>query len=307
MEYRVYKLAFSAGVHFGKNSLDNTQVSFCADTLFSALCQEALRVGKSYLQSLLEYSKQGNLILSDAFPYQGNELFLPKPMRYIESGKAEDSSLKKAYKQLKYIPLTYFNKYLSGNFPIERADEWKKFGTGGMKVSASVRGEKDTTPYRVAVYHFYENCGLYVIAGYTLEEAKDLFEELMELLSYSGIGGKRSSGLGRFEFRSAKIPAELEERLKKNGTSYMTLSVSLPQADELDDAIRDASYLLEKRSGFVASETYASEHQRKRDLYVLASGACVSCRFKGDVYDVSGYGNHPVYRYAKPIFLEVGI
>lgn len=43
MEYKAYKLKFLTGVHFGKGSLDDTSYAFCADTLFSALCIEALK------------------------------------------------------------------------------------------------------------------------------------------------------------------------------------------------------------------------------------------------------------------------
>ena len=76
--------------------------------------------------------------------------------------------------------------------------------------------------------------------------------------------------------------------------------------DELEEALNGAEYLLCKRSGFVDSAGYAKEQQRKRDLYVLKAGACVGMKFQGDVYDVSGKnGAHPVYRYAKPMFLEV--
>lgn len=304
MNYRVYKLAFSQGVHFGRNSLNHTQMAFAADTLFSALCQEAVHSGDDKLHRLVAYAKNGDLCLSDAFPYKDDLLFLPKPMIHIE-GKEEDSSLKKQYKKLKYIPLNYLTEYLSGCFPIERAGAWSSFGIDEMKVSASIRGEEETKPYRVAVFRFFENCGLYIVVGYANEEARELFEELTELLSYSGIGGKRSSGLGRFDFLSMKMPEKLLKRLQQKGTRYMTLSAALPQESEMINALQGAEYLLEKRSGFVSSETYANEHQRKRDLYVLASGACFKNKFDGDVYDVSNGGSHPIYRYAKPMFLEV--
>ena len=70
-------------------------------------------------------------------------------------------------------------------------------------------------------------------------------------------------------------------------------------------ALEQAHYLLVKRSGFVASETYAKEQLRKRDLYVMQAGSCFRTRFEGDVYDVSDGGSHPVYRYAKPLLMEV--
>lgn len=53
----------------------------------------------------------------------------------------------------------------------------------------------DAEPYHVGGFQFAPNCGVYfLVAG-----SYDLLP-LLEQLSYSGIGGKRSSGYGRFEF-----------------------------------------------------------------------------------------------------------
>ena len=75
--------------------------------------------------------------------------------------------------------------------------------------------------------------------------------------------------------------------------------------DELEQALEDASYLMQKRSGFVASAIYADEWRKKRDLYVFSAGSCFKNCFQGDIFDVSDGGRHPVYRYAKPLFMGV--
>ena len=67
----------------------------------------------------------------------------------------------------------------------------------------------------------------------------------------------------------------------------MLLSVALPADDELENALENASYLLEKRSGFVASSDYAEEWRKKKDLYVFTAGSCFVNCFAGDIYDVS--------------------
>lgn len=86
----------------------------------------------------------------------------------------------------------------------------------------------------------------------------------------------------------------------------MSLSAALPKDDELETVLEGAEYLLCKRSGFVASEKYAPEQMRKKDLYVFRAGSCFPARFCGDIYDVSDKcGRHPVYRYAKPMLMEV--
>ena len=92
---------------------------------------------------------------------------------------------------------------------------------------------------------------------------------------------------------------------EKRTGRYMLLSTALATDEELESALDGASYLLTKRSGFIASDTYALEARRKRDLFVFASGSCFVNRFSGDIFDVSIGGGHPVYRYAKSLFVEV--
>ncbi|MCM1183525.1 MAG: type III-A CRISPR-associated RAMP protein Csm4 [Roseburia sp.] len=309
MNYKIYKLRFSGAVHLGQKSLEDGEYTFCADTLFSALCQEALKRGEDMLQQFYRTARSGRLLLSDAFPYIGGAYYLPKPMKRIETADNRgDSRIKKAYKKLKYIPMEALDTYLSGNYDIFSAqtEDIERLGTFEMKNVAAVRGEEETRPYRIGAYYYNEGNGLYVIAGYEEQDGLALSDQLMESLSFSGIGGKRASGLGRFELLSESVPEAFCKRLEGSGTRYMSLSVSLPRDDELEAALAGAEYMLCKRSGFVASDRYAPQQMRKRDLFVLKAGACVATKYHGDIYDVSGGGGrHPVYRYAKPMFMEV--
>lgn len=306
MEYTIYKLKFLNGVHYGINSLENTKYTFLADTLFSALCIEAIKRGQQYLDELVYYVKSGQLLFSDAFPYIQDEYYLPKPMLHIENDFQGDSIIKKAYKKMNFVPLTGFEEYLKGTLAIEKAYDLTKFGFTDSRVSASVRGEEETMPYRIGIYYYKEGCGLYLLVKWEKGKILELFEELLEGVSYSGIGGKKSAGLGRFEFYKVKtLPQQLRNRINKEKGKFMTLSVSLPTEQELDAVIEHGSYLLEKRSGFVDSSNYALQQRRKKDLYVFQAGSCFTDKFEGDVYDVASGGGHPVYKYAKPLFMEV--
>lgn len=307
MNYKIYKLAFQSAVHFGKQNLDEGEYACCADTIFSALCQEALRMGADVLQTFYQYACDGKILLSDAFPYMNDAYFLPKPIKRIETAdRSGDSVLKKAYKKLKYIPMDKLDTYLQGDYDVLHAPDFGKFGHFEIKESVSIRGEEQTQPYRIGLYYYNPGNGLYFIAGYREKKAQNLLEELLKSLTYSGIGGKRASGLGRFALHFGKIPPDFQKRLEKPGNCYMTLSSALPREDELENALDGAEYLLCKKSGFVASDAYADEQMRKNDLYVFRAGSCFTSRFSGDIYDVSQKGGrHPVYRYAKPIFMEV--
>lgn len=307
MKYKLYRLKFQSAVHFGRNNLDEGEYFCCADTLFSALCQEALRMGDSVLKRFYHDTKEGGLLFSDLFPYMGGIYYIPKPMKHIESADSGGNSvIKKAYKKLKYIPMDMLDIYLHGEYDVLNAPGLEKLGHFEMKTVVSVRGVSEPEPYRIGTYYYNPGNGLYFIVGYKEEKVLELTEKLLDNLSFSGIGGKKASGLGRFELFQGKLPEKFYAKLEQSGSRYMSLSVSLPTDDELETVLEGAEYLVCNRSGFIASEKYAAEQMRKKDLYVFKSGSCFKERFNGDVYDVSHKnGRHPVYRYAKPILVEV--
>lgn len=298
MKYTVYRLAFSTSVHFGEGMLNSSACTFQADTLFSALYIEAMHMGRA--DEFFGEVKMGNLLLSDAFPYVGDEYLVPKPMLYVEGKEKGNSTEKKTYKKLKYLPIGNMENYLSGEIVQEL-----EIGRLQRNVMAAVRKDGDTEPFYVGTYCFHEKNGLYVIAAFKEEKQRELLEDLLDALAYTGIGGKKASGLGKFEVFPGKNIDSLLKRLQKKSDKKMLMSTALPREDEMEWALDGASYLLNKRSGFVASGTYAEELQRKRDLYVFASGSCFCHEFSGDIYDVSKDGRHPVYRYARALFMGV--
>ena len=94
------------------------------------------------------------------------------------------------------------------------------------------------------------------------------------------------------------------KKTKENG--FLLLSSAMAKTEEdLECILEDASYLLQKRSGFIYSESYAKEQRRKKDFYSFQAGSCFKKPFSGDIFDVSDGGNHPVYRYGKAVFMEI--
>ena len=181
----------------------------------------------------------------------------------------------------------------------------RELGKYAMKTSVGIRGNEEPEPYRVGAYYFREGNGLYIIAGLQTDECKRLFEQLLESLSYSGLGGKRSSGLGRFEWLERNVPDVLERRLQNKGKRLMLLSTAMPKEEELMHVLEDATYSLLRRGGFVNSEKYSDQQMRKRERYVFAAGSCFQNIFSGSVITEKNGGTHPVYRYQKALFLEV--
>ena len=160
MNYKIYKMIFTQGVHFGDHSLEKSEITFQADTLFSALCIEALKIDK--LDVLLNSVKENHLVFSDAFPYMN---------------------------QLEYVQVSLLDQYLKGQYPIDKGSDIKKLGIHVLKTSASIRGNEEALPYRVGIYRFEEHNGLYIVVGYDSKETLHLFDELFKMLSLSGIGG----------------------------------------------------------------------------------------------------------------------
>ena len=303
MKYYILQLSFPQGVHFGQTNLDECNMTFHADTLFSALYIEAVKCGKKVADQLLQAARKGTFLISDAFPYIREKCFLPKPMLYIERNEdIGNSVLKKTAKKLGYISLENLEEYIKGDMDIKKENnKFAEFGYSQVKTSAAIRGREKTEPYHVGIYTYGEGNGLFFFAGME-EELEDTFWDVLDMLSFSGIGGKRSSGLGRF-YVEKMIPVDSEHFEKTDAINgYLLLSTALPREEEMESTLEGAEYLLEKRSGFIQSPSFDEQQRKKCDQYFFKAGSHFTKRFSGDIYQVAVGGKHPVYRYGKPLF-----
>lgn len=307
MSDRIVKLSFHAPVHFGRRRLSDSEYICDAATLFSALYIEALSMGCA--DDLLHAAKTGEIAFSDAFPYIGEQLYIPKPMialpRAVEArSESSDSRSRKANKKLRFIPMKKLPDYLDGSFDF--VSELGRFDLGAScvrtKVNLTKAASEDAEPYHVGGFSYNPGCGIYFIVRGTFD-----VEPLFVQLGFSGIGGKRSSGYGRFspKFLDANLPGLASE--DDFGKRAMLLSSSLPREDELSDGLfRDAQYRLEKKGGFVQSCAHAPTPRKKRDMWVFAPGSVFERSFGGGVFDVNQTkGAHPVYRYARSMWMEL--
>lgn len=308
MKYQSYRMIFPVGIHLGNKLSDESMFTVLADTLFSALCQEAVMNGS--LDELVSAVKDNKLLISDAMPFIGDTYYIPKPLVKIQTESQGNSKLKKAFKKLSYIPSDKLEVYLKGQLDVEKENEkFSNLGVSTVRTSVAVSNLDKPSPYRVGVFNFNEGNGLYVIVGYEDDDTLYLVSDLLESLSFSGLGGHRSSGLGRFEYKFVKeeFIQTILKRLNDNSKVKTSLSVALSTEEELPTVIEGSRCKMLKRSGFVASTTYADEYLRKNDLYVFSAGSTFTKDFLGDVYDVSNNGRHSVYRYAKPMLMGVDL
>jgi CRISPR type III-A-associated RAMP protein Csm4 len=91
MQTDLFKLAFTGPLHIGRGSdeLDDSEVIYHSDSLKSAIYATGLPFFEDWQDH--EYFFKG-FTISSAFPYCGNELFLPKPQAKLEL-KFEPSDL----------------------------------------------------------------------------------------------------------------------------------------------------------------------------------------------------------------------
>ena len=314
MEGKIYKLSFSGPVHFGDGRLSDAEYTCDAATLFSALFIEALAVGCS--DDLLQAARQSECMLSDCFPYIGSTLYLPKPRGTFypdrqkvggsggeDDDKATDSRERKAAKRLLYIPAERMADYMNGN--INFLSEWQNFKLGQSflrtKVNLTRNASDNAEPYHVGGYSFSPECGIYFI----YQGSYDI-EPLLDCLSFSGLGGKRSSGYGAFEY-TVENATQIGNFHGPNEKMHMLLSSAAPKEAELTyGLLQNSLYKLDRRGGFVQSATHAASPRKKRDMWVFRPGSLFATSFSGDVFDVNDTpGAHAVYRYARAMWMEV--
>lgn len=324
MNYAILKLHFLAPVHFGTESghLFDNQMICLDDTFFSALFLEALAENGETADKFYQACKGGQLLISDLMPYRDEIYFLPKPMLQLAKPEIEHNSVeKKQFKNLQYLSVEHFQDYLAylkgeKDFSAKAECELlQDICKNESRVSAHINGMEKTDPYEVQCVRFNENCGLYAIVAYESMAELSMINELCTLLGYSGLGGRRSSGMGSFNISLLKLndcagnPSikSLAELLNCDNVDYkMLIAAALPVERELKQILDSAYYKVIKRSGFIDGRN-ADSLLKKKDLYVLKSGSCFKTRFAGDIYDVSRENMHPVYRYAKGMFVGVKI
>ena len=322
----VVELNFCSPVHFGSKRLSDAKYTCTADTIFSALFIEALAHGSH--EELLHAVKSGDLLISDAFPRIEENYYLPKP-RKIASAQLDESKERKqlssierkAFKNLSYLPVSEFSNFFNGTIDACRVNDSLRQGIGKSGMTTKVMLSKNDQefsgknsnpesafpsairkpkpePYQVGLFSFARESGLYFLVKGNIE----ILKPLLETLQFSGLGGKRSSGYGRFSFT---IKEGVFDMPTIPNNYSMLLSIAAPREDELSDSLlEDSAYSLVKRSGFVQSSSMTDAIFKKRDFFVFSSGSIFRNKFDGDVFNLAQGCSHPVWRYSKAFWLE---
>ena len=308
MRHVICRLTFSTATRFGSDaggsSLAGSSMTFRADVLFSALFRSMLSQGRA--EALVDAVQSGELVFSDALPWRGEHLFLPRPVGIFskpDSPMSEDPSQRKLLKKITFIPMDSLSTFMAGQANLKELHQLNHFGTAFEETRVNLRDGDQPLPYRVGGFRFAEDSGLYIVASGS-DSALTLFESGMLALSADGIGGKTSSGWGKFTLTLAPAPSAWVQALEDEAASrQLLLSTALPSDEELPRALEDAFYTVVRRGGFSTSEQV--NPLKKQTVYLLGAGSTFTHRFQGCLLDVGIGMPHPVWRYAWAMFMGV--
>ena len=336
MSYLLYKLRFLNGIHIGTasgNTLEETMISVYSDTFYSAIFNEYMKIYND--DELYKISETGEFLISDLLPFKEKEdmstdFYLPKPFISVQRNETtkekndEEVIDRKKVKATNFIPADKLGEYFSflktgKNFPEIDDDFGKKELYTKNKVSLK---NEDTKLYNIEVFKFNEKSGLYFIVRLPENnEWQEIFENLLESLSLTGIGGKRNSGFGQFisedpmffdgedfDAIESESDAYINKALYSEEEKYLSISSYSPKIEEIEKIKESENYYqLIKRSGFVNSSLYSEQAEKRKQVYMLSSGSVLSFKPEGKILDLNLHGKHSIYRMGKPIVLGVKI
>ena len=335
MTYLLYKLRFPNGIHIGTasgNTLEETMISVYSDTFYSALFNEYMKIYNN--DELYKISETGNFLVSDLLPFKekkdiSTDFYLPKPFISIERKEIkkddEEKIDRKKVKATNFIPADKLGEYFSflkngKNFPVIDDNFGKKQLYSKNKVSLE---NEDTQLYNIEIFKFNEKSGLYFIVKLPEDEKwQEIFQNILDSLALTGIGGKKNSGFGDFTIEEdpmifdgldfEKIESESDSFINRALFSveknFLILSSYSPKIEEIEKIKENGNfYQLIKRSGFVNSSSYSEQAEKRKQVYMLSSGSVLSFKPEGKILDLNLHGKHSIYRMGKPIVLGVKI
>jgi len=334
MKYYAFALKFMTPVHFGDNAiggkLEKNSLTCSADTFFSAVCNEAARSDAALLGELVDALKSGSIKHSSLFPYFINgdelELYLPKPLYRNEKKKAlaatydavkEQATKLKAMKKTSYVRVSHLGKLFSdiaeGDLETFKSPQFAV----NMLVTRVNKRNEEPLPYYVGANVFNKDAGLYFVLGLEQEELLPKVTELIESLGLEGIGGKRSSGYGKYELLTSPIPVEasaeyddicsLYTMLLADDAKYQICIASQSPAKGQAAVLKNGFYKLLRRSGFVNS-LELEENVKYSSYYLISEGSVFKERLVGQVLELEVPGlSYDIVRNGVGMYVGVNV
>lgn len=322
--YTIFKLKNLSPLHIGtgKENYDFSASQWQSDAISAALASVRAMQGKNDdIQGFLD-----SFVVSSAFPYINDCLFLPKPQGKIPikvHGK-EEHEYRKKLKKIKFIECSLWQELLSGKtlevcstqlqgdylFPLNETDFAKPMQSQVNQRVFVPRDNSNTQPFFFDWTYFRENAGLFFL----VKAEDDIIEELkslLEMLGETGIGTDKNVGGGKFEVEKSNIRVDIPE--KPNAS--LLLSTYIPTEEELPKLqLPDSKYELIRRDGYLAGSSETDfRHLRKKAVYMFSVGSVFKTTddIQGKIVDLKPDWNdprmHPIYRSGKPFVVPVNL
>lgn len=246
--------------------------------------------------------------LSSAFPFYNNMLFFPKPFNVkLKESDVTKSTERKKSKKVTYLEFELLKEVVKGselklsdvgiiqkNFACKdkaNAEDimiFKKFTTAHNTLERFTDASQNVFESTEIIFNNDPDnnveCGLFFLAEFESEEVEKKFEAVLSLLGDEGIGADRTLGKGLFTYKSSNF--ELPN--VNNGNAYFSLSLYLPQKNELSEINFEKSYYeIITRGGWVTVPGYNAKY--KNNIKMFTEGSVFSTKNKpcGNFVDLS--------------------
>lgn len=267
-----------------------------------------------------------DLLLSDLLPWRMGvdgemAFYVPRPVLRIAgtdevradyAKTCSRATERKKQKSMKYLRAGQMADYVTAmrtGSPFLPAVD---FGMASLRQRVNTR-EEEPLPYYVGQFDFYADAGLYLLAYVRHAEDVDFLRELLTWLGLTGIGGKRTSGFGKFHIAEDEImldadgvyadDAALYAMLHAEGAPWqMTVAPVVPTAEEISH-VKEGAYRLRRAGGFITAPRHAA--RKKNSIYLVDAGSCLHTRIGGSLAELCMYAGHPVWRYGFGLYLGV--
>lgn len=322
--YTIFKLKNLSPLHIGtgKENYDISASQWQSDAISAALASVRAMQGKcDDIQGFLN-----SFVVSSAFPYINDCLFLPKPQGKIsvKVPSKEEHEYRKKLKKIKFIESSLWQELISGKtlevcsnqlqgeylLPSTETDFAKPMQSQVNQRVSVPRDNKDAQPFFFDWTYFRNNAGLCFMA----KAEDDIIEELkslLETLGETGIGTDKNVGGGKFEVKKSNILVDIPE----NPNASLLLSTYIPTEEELPKLqLSDSKYELIRRDGYLAGSSETDfRHLRKKAVYMFNVGSVfkTTADLQGKIVDLKPDWNdermHSIYRSGKPFVVPVNL
>jgi CRISPR type III-A-associated RAMP protein Csm4 len=330
---RAVKLKFTGPLHMGAGKNDNYDHSgdlIRSDTIKSALYAACRNLFPEDFPDDFDLSFFKKFKVSSAFPYFGDELFLPRPLSGInvafsDLAKNEDSKLSKRIKKIRFIATSIYEKIAAGqhlSFTEDYFDLSKQilFSRPSEKAPKILEKEirqrvyvprpgetnQDSVPYFIEIIHFHPRAGLWFMLEVDDNAFFNKLEAGLRILGDSGFGTDKSVGNGQFQQSISEISLNVPDKPE----GKMLISLFCPPQEAIQtEYLKKSAFLTEKRSGYIVSaQNIRFRHFRRKSIYMFAEGSIFPASMPdvGKVVDLKPETleqMHPVWRDGTAIFL----